>query len=177
MDEKSEEWLSPEEALTRFKHPDVSIVDFPSRSAANKRYGYTLGNMGFLVPDNTLCEVMKEFKVYPVPNTQSWMRGLTNLRGNLIPVYDLSLLLGLSDELMSYDNLLVLDTGSNTLAILVDKLPKTFEVTSWKVLPHSPRLPANLTEYVIETFVVNENIWISFDHRGYFKYIKEQLAI
>lgn len=179
MDDESSNWLNPEQALTRFKRPDISILDLdvPSQSIQKKRYGYVLGNIGFLIPENTLSEVMKDFQVYAVPNTQAWMKGLTNLRGNLIPVYDLSLLLGLSEEITNYENLLVLDTGTRSVAILIESLPKTYEISKWKALSHSPQLPGHLSEYVSEVYAVKESIWLSFDHHEYFKHIKEQVAL
>jgi len=178
MDQESGNWLEPEQALSRFIRPDVALFkqEESSQSAVDQRFGFMLGNIGMLIPENTLSEVMRSFRVYPVPNTQVWMQGLTNLRGNLIPVYDLALLLGLSDEPMEHDNLLILEKGQKSVGLLIENLPKSRDISQWHPLMHTPRLPAGLTEFVTEVYAVQEVIWLCFDHRAFFEFLKSTVA-
>jgi len=172
-------WLDPEEALTRFERPNISVLDLEdsSKASAQNRYGFNLGNIGLLIPERTPSEVMKAFQVYPIPNTQLWFQGLTNLRGNLIPVYDLALLLGLTDKPMMHVNLLVLEKGADSVGILIEKLPSNHDVSSWHSVEHAPRLPADLTEYVTEVYAVDEVVWICFDHKEFFESVRSQISM
>jgi len=178
MDAEDNVWLEPEEALTRFKRPDISLLDLEGSADASieHRYGFKLGNIGFLVPEKTLSEVVRSFQVYPVPNTQLWFQGLTNLRGNLIPVYDLSLMLGMVDQPVAHKNLLVLDKGASSIGMIIDNLPKSYDVSSWHTLMHTPKLPAGLTEFIFEVYSVKDVIWVGFDHKGFFNSIKSKIS-
>ncbi len=179
MDVGPDTWLEPEQALTRFKRPDISVLGLEDSSdkAVQTRFGFKLENIGILISERTLSEVMKSFQVYPIPNTQPWMQGLTNLRGNLIPVYDLALLLGLTTEPMEHNNLLILEKGEDSIGVLIDNLPRSRDISQWHSLMHSPRLPAGLTDYLIEVYAVDEVIWISFDHKGFFESLKPDIAM
>ncbi len=178
MGVEPDNWLTPEQALTRFKRPDAPIFEFDlsTRTQLNARFGFTLGNIGILVPEGSLSEVVRSFSVFPVPNTRIWMRGLANLRGNLVPVYDLALMLGLSDTPMKPENLLVLEKGIRSIGVLVDNLPRSRDLSKWHPLKHMPKLPSNINEFVKELYSVDEMIWMSFDHVGFFESIKEKVA-
>lgn len=179
MIEKQKQFLLPEDALTRFSSQDANILhlDLPLSENKVKRYGFQIGDIGFLIAEKTLSEVMKSFNIYPIPNTCSWFKGLTNSRGNLIPVFDLQILMELTDTESKHTNLLVLDKGINSIGILIDSLPKVCDVTKWKKLSYSPQMPAGLSEYITEVFTVDDQIWIGIDHIGYFESIKEQVAV
>lgn len=179
MSDKQKEFLLPEDALTRFSKQDANILhlDLPVKENAIKRYGFQIGDIGFLIAEKTLSEVMKSFNIYPVPNTSPWFRGLTNSRGNLIPVFDMEDLLGFSGKKSKYENLLILDKGINSVGILIDDLPRVCDVAKWKKLSYSPQMPAGLSEYVTEVYTIEDKIWIGIDHIGYFESIKEQVAV
>lgn len=178
MEQEPGRWLEPEQALSRFIRPDIALFrqEESEKAAASQRFGFMLGNVGILIPENTLSEVMRSFRVFPVPNTKEWMQGLANLRGNLIPVYDMALLLGLSDKPMEHNNLLVLEKGPKSVGLLIDNLPKSRDISQWHPLMHTPRLPAGLTEFVTEVYAVQEIIWLCFDHRAFFEFIKSSIS-
>ena len=179
MDVGPDTWLEPEQALTRFKRPEISVLGLEDSvdKTEQTRFGFKLENIGILIAEKTLSEVMRSFQVYPVPNTKPWMQGLTNLRGNLIPVYDLALLLGLTSKPIEHSNLLILEKGQESIGLLIDNLPKSYDVSDWHTLMHSPRLPAGLTDFLLEVYAVDEVIWISFDHKSFFASLKQSIAI
>ena len=172
------QWLDPEQALSRFIRPENIIFEQEGseKNTSVSRFGFMLGNIGILIPEQSLSEVMRSFRVYPIPNTQVWMQGLTNLRGNLVPVYDLRLLLGLSDEPMAHDNLLILGKGPQSVGLLIDNLPKSRDISKWHALTHTPRLPSGMTDFVTEVYAVQEIVWISFDYKAFFEFLKNKVA-
>ncbi len=179
MTDNSQNWLKPEEALTRFKKPKDSLLKKQESEVSNKtqRYGFVINNIGFLIAEKTLSEVVKNAKIFPIPNTKKWMRGLVNLRGNLVPVYDLPVLTGLSEELSSIDNLLVLGGGSESVAVLIDRLPRTCDTSEWQMLPSVPCQLAGLEDHVTESYSAQDTIWVNFNEKAYFENIKNQVAI
>ena len=170
--------ISPEEALGRFDKPDISLLGINDslEEYHQQRYGFKISGIGFLIHPNTLCEVMKNFNVYPIPNTKPWMHGLVNLRGNLIPVYDLSLQLELSKEPMKHENLLIVDRGQDSAGILIDGLPVPCDTSEWPNLPRAPRLPSGLSECVSDAYSIDDVLWLGFDHQAFFRKAMEEVA-
>lgn len=72
---------------------DLSSVEI-ANSAANAtnktlRYGFSIGSLNFVYDVHIPCELVKGTAIYSVPNTPIWMLGLINLRGSLVPVFNL----------------------------------------------------------------------------------------
>ena len=179
MVDKTNNWMSPEEALSRFNKPTatkLSRQDEGNKSQIS-RYGFVIDNMGFLIAENTLSEVVKNLQIYPIPNTQIWMKGLVNLRGNLVPVYDFSNLLGLEADKNEARNLLVLGNDALSVAVLIDKLPRPCDVASWEKIDVLPRQLPGIEEYIEDAYLSDDIVWMDFDQKGYFESIKQQVAI
>lgn len=179
MAPQNDNWLKPEEALTRFKKPQASLlaeneVDLNSKT---HRYGFIINNIGFLIDDSTLAEVVKNARVFPVPNTKEWLKGLINLRGNLVPVYDLPIMTGLVEESYGNENLIVLGSGVNSVAIVLEKLPKSCEVSQWEKMDKVPCGLNGLEEYVTEVYTAENKVWINFDESKYFESVKSQVNL
>lgn len=178
MSDNHSNMMLPEEALNRFEKPDTALLglDISPHNYELPRYGFIVSGIGLLIASDALCEVMKNFKVYPIPNTREWMHGLVNLRGNLVPVYDISMLLGLSDEPMQHDNLLIIDKGSESVGILIDSLPQPCDMSGCARQSQILNLPAELTDYVDEAYSINGVMWLGLDHKGFFKNVMDRVT-
>jgi twitching motility protein PilI len=170
--------LPPEEALNRFQKPDAALLglDLSHHDYDLPRYGFLVDGIGFMISSEILCEVVKNYMVYPIPNTQPWMQGLVNLRGNLIPVYDLSLLLGFSDQPMESGNLLVIDTGQESVGVIINSLPQPCDISDWPEITQIPELPTGLPEFVTDAYTADNVIWIGFRHKEFFKSLMDSVA-
>ncbi|VAW60292.1 hypothetical protein MNBD_GAMMA11-2386 [hydrothermal vent metagenome] len=179
MNNQSENWLNPEDALSRFATPQLDAFDNDTslHTEETQLYGFSIGHIGFLIAQNTFSEIVKNVSIYPVPNTKNWMRGLINLRGNLVPVYDLSLLLGYSKEKTRDTNLLILGKDSISVGILINRLPKHCNIAEWDIISDIPEHLSSLEAYVIKAYSSDEKIWLELNHSEYFKSIKEQIAL
>lgn len=179
MVDETNRWLKPEDALSRFKKPEISLLNKQDSGYKTKssRYGFVIENMGFLIAENTLSEIVKNTKICPLPNTKVWMRGLINIRGNLVPVYDFSILLGLSNENNRYNNLLVLGKGSQSIGILIDSLPRPYDIDSWQKLSQLPCNLAGFEEHVIEAYTSEDVVWMDFNQESYFESIKHKVVM
>ncbi len=63
--------------------------EFPSRAEENRKLAIRIGADAFLLDVLGAGEIVAVPAVTPVPWTQPWFRGLTNVRGRLIGVIDL----------------------------------------------------------------------------------------
>jgi len=175
----SDNWMSPEEALTRFDSEEMSLLDLnlPSVDESKVRYGFRFGNIGFMIAEGVLSEIINDYQIFPMPNCSSWLSGLTNVRGNLVPVYDLRKLFGFNVEERQYNHLLVIDQGSDSIAVLIETLPQPLDVINWKPSSHRPELSVSMAEYINATYLIDAVAWIDFDHSGFFKSIREKIAV
>ena len=170
--------LSPEEALNRFQKPDTALLGLEgsSHDYIQPRYGFKIDSIGLLISPDALCEVKKNFIVYPVPKTKRWFQGLINLRGNLIPVYDLSIMLGTSDVPTKHENLLIIDKGQDSVGILIDGIPQHCDTNNWVQLSQIPELPSGLSECVDIAYTNNDTFWLEFDHSKFFSAMVDNIA-
>ena len=159
-------WLSPSEALTRFVPGGQAQVRGVG-AVAPIRFGFQVGEIGMLVPPGMLSELVDESEIYSLPTTPRWFRGLINLRGSLVPVFDLKQLFEMQGESAVKANLLVLNTGEEAVGILIDGLPVTLDVT--KIPERSPPLPPALRKYSQTVYVRDRELWVEFDFEGFFQ--------
>ena len=161
---------------TDYSHLTLDIAGLSENKKIN-RYGYEVGVLHLLIPENTLSEVLRKYTLYPLPNTREWLRGLVNLRGNLIPVYDVAMLFGMADSPASYDSLLILDKGVEAVGILINKLPVVCDLEHWQLLEESSSDIPAIEQFTRESYTNDDMIWSCFDHREYFKSIKKDVAL
>ena len=167
---KTQALLLPAEALTRFNK--IQVHDTNNDNIKNTRYGFHLGKFGFLIKEDTLSEAMLPITVYPIPNTVNWVQGLINLRGNLIPIYDLKALLAF-DEPLDKAMFLILDQGEQSIGLVVDGLPVL--INTEHVLEPLPRLPEPLNEYVNCGYSDRNKLWLEWDHQHFFQSLSQQM--
>ncbi len=172
-----QQWLNPVEALTRFQPPEH--IHFGQEETLDEfvvRYGYRIGDHGFLVKPETRSEVVEEHTVHPVPLTESFVRGMVNLRGNLVPVFDLVPLLT-SDKVGSQSQtVLVVGDGGDEIGVLVDDIPRAIYDSGTR--SEAPALPESFQEFVRETIPHGGTNWVEFDCQAYFRaYASHQIDI
>lgn len=62
--------------------------------------GFTMNSVRYVVAIDGVSEVMPVPQCTKVPGVSSWVRGVANVRGRLIPIMDLLVFLGQSPELL-----------------------------------------------------------------------------
>src|SRR5512140_1513201 len=73
------------------------------------------------VPISQVQEIVRVSGITLVPNSPSYMAGVINLRGRVLPVLNLRKRLGLSDKEMSNaSRIVVTEIGSKVIGLLVD---------------------------------------------------------
>ncbi len=159
-------WLSPSEALTRFV-PQTQAQLPQARQSASVRFGFRVGEIGLLVPMGMLSELVEQSDIYPVPTTPAWFPGLINLRGDLVPVFDLTQLFNMQGSDAQKSKLLVLNTGAEAVSVLIDGLPQALDISRY--VKQSPPLPEMLQEHNQAVYVQDQDIWVDFDFDAFFR--------
>jgi len=165
---KNQRLLAPSAALSNFNPEKGSVIGLKPRFRERVRYGFYIDNLGFLIEKDTMSEIVEQAIVYPIPQTPPWLKGLINLRGNLVPVFDLRLSLKLGSTLQEENYLLLLGEGDDSVSFFVENLPQP--VNTNHKLTHPIPLPPVLRGYTSDVcYSTDKIIWMEFDHRGFFQ--------
>jgi twitching motility protein PilI len=173
-------WLKPTAALARFApvlRADRGPADRGAqvRERAVVRYGYRIADIGLLVGERIGCEVISLPTLARIPTLPAWLLGLANLRGGLVPMFDLRALLELPAIAAGADRFgLIFDRGEQAVGILVAEYPQPLE--RLEPLPHPPPLPAAAREFVATAYRQGESLWLEFDHRRFFESVAQRLT-
>lgn len=129
----------PADANPKEQHTDrpkerADAVDFKmvTFSLAGKDYGIDIMNVK---------EIAKAGKFTFVPNAAPFLRGVYNLRGDIIPVIDLRVFFHLPAERKEEDALestLILRVGDHVFGVIVDNIDKVVGISSSNIQPPHP---------------------------------------
>lgn len=99
------------------------LSEAPASGLPAARLGVRIGNRGYLVELTSIGEVVPASSIARVPWTRPWFRGLANVRGRLLGVYDLPRMIGdepLRDE-QSLQLLVLSDALKVNAALLITR--------------------------------------------------------
>lgn len=156
----------------RFQPPEAIRLQARDEGRSRVRYGYRVGTVSFLVPLATGSEVVPLLDPATLPNSPKWLRGMVNLRGSLVPVFDLASVLGVDEDRAGERGggratkpvILVLDKGERAAGFLIDGFPRA--LAGLRPVAQMPQLPEALTAYVAAAYADDESVWLEMAHEG-----------
>lgn len=161
------DWMLPSAALDRFE-PPANMVLAAAVEKEVGRYGFKIGALGLLIQIGCGSEVMQMPTIWTLPGSPPWLLGLINLRGNLVPVYELGQVLSIERQTARTKPLvLVFDQGDKAVGIVIEDFPKPLSEMS--SLPNLPQLPTALNGHVLTGYIKDHMIWLEFDHASFFE--------
>jgi twitching motility protein PilI len=141
----------------------------PSETIAETVFGIRIGSMGFLASTAIYCEILDKTPVNVLPNVHPWLSGLLNLRGNLVPVFDLSVVLEEEVADTNKRRLFVFDRGDKMVALWVNDIPDIKDSAQLKPLKTLPPLPQLLQRFVMGAYEQNGQVWLNVAFEELFK--------
>jgi purine-binding chemotaxis protein CheW len=117
-----------QEQKEKVEDVDFKMVTF---SLAGKDYGVDIMNVK---------EIAKADKFTYVPNAASYVRGVYNLRGDIIPIIDLRLFfhLPIEEKNVTLENMLILRVNEQVYGTIVDKIDKVVGINHEAIQPPHP---------------------------------------
>lgn len=89
---------------------------------------FSLGEEEFGVETLKVQNISNNMLVTKVPKSDSHIRGLINLRGNIISLIDINLLLGTTNQFNEKGNIIIIDIEEEEVAISVDKVKEVLDI-------------------------------------------------
>ncbi|EXJ14499.1 chemotaxis protein CheW [Imhoffiella purpurea] len=161
------DWMPPSEALNRFQPLGNVLLARADAQQADDRYGFRISSLGLMVQPRTLTELIPMTPIVAIPNGPSWLCGMINVRSQLVPVFDLSMMCGLpSPEDQPGGWILVLDAGERAVGLVVAEYPK--RLRDLRPVTQLPSLPDPLQRAVSAGYLEGDTLWLELDHRAFF---------
>jgi len=168
------ELLNPTAALSRyFVLPGAERAEVDSVESLH-RYGFRIGGAR-LVHDLSLgVELIDMQKCYELPNSGESFSGLVNLRGNLVPVFDLKPLLGEDTGEPGKQMLLVIGTGDHAAALAIDGNPVRVTLDAGQRVGEVSEVPERVREHLRAAYAREGELWIEPDYEALFASLAER---
>lgn len=140
-----------------------------------RRRGLKIGNLNLLVPHDSGGELIEDVRLHALPRTARWCCGLINLRGHLIPAFDLHECFGLKSARAIRQWWLVLGHGDDAVAFPIDALPLMLQSVESPTV-QAAVVPEALRAYIGKAYRIDGELWLEFLHQQYFTSIAQQVA-
>lgn len=99
-------------------------------STEEKLVVFELDRQEFALPILEVKEIIRIIQITSLPSASSFLKGIINLRGQIIPIINLYRLLNLDEKEPDHDSrIMVVENNANRIGIMVDQVR---EVTPYK---------------------------------------------
>lgn len=164
-------------ALANSQSPFAVLADYERRSLAHEAgapeeieakgvwrgIGYRLGERCFLSSINEIAELLVMPTLTIVPGTRSWVLGIANVRGNLVPIMDLNQYLYSRKTLLtSRSRVLRVHQPGAELGLLVDEVLGQRSVSKEQLGELDDEHEEPLQDYVAGTIQLGDQRWAMF---------------
>jgi purine-binding chemotaxis protein CheW len=89
---------------------------------------FKLNNEQFAIETNRVQTINDSIQVTKVPMAPSYIKGLINLRGNVISLLDINLLLDIPKEASAEENIIIVEREDELIGISVDQVDEVIDV-------------------------------------------------
>jgi len=171
------ELLSPTVALTRyFVTPDQEhgLSETADGTVQVQRYGFRIGACRLVHDLSLAVELIELPRCYNLPSSSAWFSGLVNLRGNLVPVFDLTSLLGGTGQASGRQMLLVIGTGERAAALIIDGTPDHISIDAGSRIDQPDHVPEVLRDHLQGAYEYAGETWYQADYEGLFESLAQR---
>lgn len=125
--------------------------------------GFKIGKGNYAVPVLDVQEVIKPQKVTSIPLAPDYIRGLINLRGQIVTAISLRKLFGLEDDLTKDHMNIIIRSGEHLFALVVDEILDVIDVDQNTFEQTPSTLNENIKRYIHGIYKLEGNLLILLD--------------
>lgn len=159
-------------------------VDTNEKGFIKKRQGFRVGDLNLMISYEDGKEITELPTVYPLPNSPEWFLGFSNLNGELIPVFDLTIFLSTGSELVEAEDsfleqkkqpmLLVLGHEDNATGVVIEELPSRMQFHSQDMLANE-LIPNKLKGIVKGVISQSGKFWFDLELVTFIKELEDAI--
>ncbi|HEX2587423.1 MAG TPA: chemotaxis protein CheW [Gaiellales bacterium] len=125
---------------------------------------FSLGSEEYALPITRVQEIIRYAEPRNVASHTSWIRGVINLRGRIVPVCDLAERLGLPTERAETAKIVIVETEIGTAGVIVDDVEEVLTVSDQQL----EGVPTADSDYVEAIAKVDDRLAILLNPDGLF---------
>lgn len=136
-----------------------------SHSSVERCLTFESGGLVLFLSTNYVIEIINEHTITPLPLVPSYIKGIINLRGQMLPIVDIRTRMGKPEaEYTSKTCIVVLDVDSVPFGIIVDSVRQVMDIDLQYVRP----IPIKRQQELLNGMVTLEDgsVLMSFDCRA-----------
>ena len=135
--------MSEENVLfARETEPDAAAADGAPEILTDKYLIFVSDNLFYGIDAEQVVEIITEHSITRLPRVPHYVRGIINLRGQIIPIIDIRLRLGKPEA--GENCIMVVNVDNNCVGILVDGVEKMVDIPRDTILPMPTQNPQKL---------------------------------
>jgi twitching motility protein PilI len=139
-----------------------------------RRYGLTIGGQRFLLDLSHHVHVVDVPPAYRLPNTRAWFLGIVNLRGSLVPLYDLAATFELPESRADRRMMLVVGEGDGAAGTIIDGPPRHVLVGENQEVADIPSLHPAALPHAQRGYRLADGVWVELDWEQLFASLRER---
>lgn len=131
------------------------------KTTGNELVAFRIGSQEYCVDIMIVREIRGWTMATPLPHAPTYVRGLINLRGTVLPVIDLAVRFGFEQrEPSARSVIIVAEVGGQLVGLLVDAVSDILPISSESIQP-TPDVSSELATKFVKGVLANENRMIS----------------
>lgn len=138
---------------------NATVIDF-------KMVTFSLADRDYSLDIMHVKEIVKADRFTFVPNTLPFVRGVYNLRGEIIPILDLRIFFGIdvSDHQgKKLENIIILSVEDQKFGVIVDKIDKVVGIQKSTIQPPHPLFGDINVKYIDGVVEANKHLYVLLD--------------
>ncbi|MAM60495.1 chemotaxis protein CheW [Maritimibacter sp. UBA3975] len=134
-----------------------AIKDYSGDGSVREYLSFLVGGQDYCVDIMQVREIRGGAKATTLPHSPSFMRGVINLRGTVLPIMDLACRLDMHTETDTQRNvIIVVATGERVVGLMVDAVSDILAISHEDLQP-PPDLPADQQRSFVSALTIMEN--------------------
>ena len=137
-----------------------------------RNYGFSIAGCNIVLPTGLYSEVLIDPAIAQLPNSPAHFVGLTNVRGNLVPVYRLELWLERQCPTQAVRYAILIDDWSRGAALVIDAKPQALNLADYEQLSELPKdIPRELSPMIEKVYALGGQYWYLINHHALFAHL------
>ncbi len=150
-------------------------ADGVAATDAIERQGYRIGELRILAKYDATSELATMPTIYRLPGAPEGVRGLANLHGNVVPVFELTRWFGVEHDVQVTQMLLVLGHGDAAVGVVIDGLPERKRFSPADAVPIESG-HARMARFAHAAYRDAHGVWLEFDNTRFFEAFAKRFA-
>ncbi|MCD5407577.1 MAG: chemotaxis protein CheW [Desulfotomaculum sp.] len=120
---------------------------------------FQLSDQNYALPIQEIQEIIRMTEITPIPSTHFYVTGVINLRGNILPVINLSQRFGLTEKETDQDTrIVVVETKVQNIGMIVDQVLEVGRYQQSEIEP-AHTVDSN-TEFLTGVVKKDNQLWL-----------------